>query len=89
MAVVYKGIEIDCGYRIDVLADERVIVELKAVEKLLSIHEAQLLAYLKLSHLSLGLLINFNVLVLKDGIRRLANNLEDSSALSASSAVKI
>jgi GxxExxY protein len=86
--VVYKGIKIDCGYRIDVLADDRVIVELKAVEKLLPVHEAQLLTYLKLSHLSLGLLINFNVPVLKDGIRRLVNNLEDSSALSASSAVK-
>jgi GxxExxY protein len=83
MAVMYKGIEIDCGYRIDVLADDRVIVELKAVDKLLPIHEAQLLTYLKLSNLSLGLLINFNVQVLKNGIRRLANNLEDSSAPSA------
>ena len=86
MCVFYKGVEIDCGYRIDVLADERVVVELKAVEKILPLHEAQLLTYLKLSRLSLGLLINFNVSMLKDGIRRLVNNLPDSSVLSASSA---
>lgn len=88
MPIFYKGVEIDCGYRIDVLADERVVVELKAVERILPIHEAQLLTYLKLSGLSLGLLINFNVTVLKDGIRRLANNLPDSSVSSATSAVQ-
>jgi GxxExxY protein len=88
MPVIYKGSPIDCGYRIDILADERVVVELKSVEKLLPIHEAQVLTYLKLSKLQLGLLINFNVLVLKDGIRRLANQLPDFSASSALSAVQ-
>ncbi|HZP60160.1 MAG TPA: GxxExxY protein [Opitutaceae bacterium] len=88
MPVVYKDTEIDCGYRIDVLAEGQIVIELKAVEKLLPLHEAQLLTYLKLSHLPLGLLINFNVPVLKDGIRRLVNHLAEPSALSASSAVK-
>ena len=89
MPVTYKGILIDCGYRLDVLVEERVIVELKAVERILPIHEAQLLTYLKLSRLQLGLLINFNVTLLKDGIQRLANNLSAStSALSADFAVQ-
>jgi len=88
MPIVYKDTEIDCGYRIDVLVEGRIVIELKAVEKLLPIHEAQLLTYLKLSRLPLGLLINFNVPVLKDGIRRLVNHLEEPSAPSVSSAVK-
>jgi GxxExxY protein len=71
MPVVYRGIRIDCGYRLDLVVDEAVIVELKAVESLLPIHSAQLLSYLKLSGLPLGLLINFNVGLLKQGIRRL------------------
>jgi len=65
----YKGIELDCGYRIDVLVGD-VVVEVKSVEKLLPIHDAQLLTYLKLSGRQVGLLINFNVPVLTDGIRR-------------------
>lgn len=90
MPVVYKGFAIDCGYRMDVLAEERIIVELKAVEKILPIHEAQLLTYLKLSGLHLGLLINFNTPVLKDGIRRLVNHLDEpGSANSAPSAVHL
>ncbi len=76
MSVRYKGVDIECGYRIDVLAESRLVVELKAVEKLLPIHDAQLLTYLKLSKLSLGLLMNFNIGIMKDGIRRLAHNLD-------------
>jgi GxxExxY protein len=68
--VEYKGAVLDCGYRIDVLVDEQVILELKSVEKLLAIHEAQLLTYMKLANLSIGLLINFNVRRLVEGIRR-------------------
>ncbi len=71
----YDGVLIDAGYRIDILVDDSVIVELKAVEKILPIHEAQLLSYLKLSNKTLGLLINFNVVHLKDGIKRMANGL--------------
>ncbi|MBF2085398.1 GxxExxY protein [Thermoleptolyngbya sp. C42_A2020_037] len=71
--VFYKGLQLECGYRLDLLVENRVIVELKAVETLLPIHEAQLLTYLKLRQLRLGLLINFNVPTLKDGIKRLLN----------------
>ena len=74
LPVVYRGVELDCGYRIDLLVENKVIVELKAVEKILPIHEAQLLSYLKLSGCKVGLLINFNVKVLKTGIRRLIND---------------
>jgi GxxExxY protein len=64
---------LDCGYRIDFLIEDRVIVELKAVEKLEPIHEAQILSYLKLSNCGVGLLINFNVKLIKYGIRRFLN----------------
>ncbi len=80
LPVVYKGIKLDCGYRIDVLANDLVIIELKTVEKLLPIHEAQLLTYLKLYGRPLGLLMNFNVPVLKDGIKRLVNQFQETSA---------
>lgn len=73
LPVTYKGIHLDCGYRLDILIENIVIVELKTVEHFEPIHEAQLLTYLKLSGLWLGLLINFNVPVLKDGIRRIVN----------------
>ncbi len=73
LPVYYDGINIDLGYRIDLLVEQAVIVELKSVGKLLPIHEAQLLSYLKLSGKRLGLLINFNVFRLKDGIKRIAN----------------
>jgi len=75
LPVVYDGVKIDVGYRIDLLVEDVVIVELKAVEKLLPIHDAQILSYLKLGDYRLGLLINFNVLHLKDGIKRKVNNL--------------
>ena len=70
LPVRYKGLLLDCGYRIDILADDKVILELKAVESLAPIHEAQLMTYLKLSGKRLGLLMNFNVVLMKDGIKR-------------------
>jgi len=71
LPVVYKGIKLDCGYRIDLIVEEKVIVELKTVEKLLPIHQAQLLTYLKLGEFKTGLLLNFSSAVLKDGIKRI------------------
>ena len=73
LPVLYDGIKLDAGYRIDLLVEDLVIVELKAVDTLLPIHDAQLLSYLKLSRKKLGLLINFNVKLLKNGIKRLVN----------------
>ncbi|WP_306540271.1 GxxExxY protein, partial [Dysgonomonas sp.] len=70
LPVEYKGIEIDAGYRIDLLIEETVIVELKSVKELLDIHTAQLLTYMKLSTVEVGFLMNFNVKSLKDGIKR-------------------
>ncbi len=86
MPVSYKGVLIETGYRIDVLAEDRVVVELKAVEKLLPIHSAQLVTYLRLGKYPLGLLINFHVLKLVDGIERVSNNAPNLSASSAPSA---
>ena len=77
LPVRYRGVNVDCGYRRDLLVEGKVIVELKAVERLEAIHKAQLISYLKLSGCKVGLLINFNVKVLKDGIRRLVNELEE------------
>jgi len=68
--VVYKDVKLECGYRIDLLVENRVVVELKSIESLAAIHEAIILTYLRLSRRRLGLLINFNVNVLKDGIKR-------------------
>jgi GxxExxY protein len=70
LPVVYKGIRLDCGYRMDIVVEDTVVLELKCVDAILPIHEAQLITYLKLSGKRVGLLINFNVPVLKDGIRR-------------------
>jgi len=75
LPVVYDGVQIDLGYRLDLLVEDAVIVELKAADRIAPIHEAQLLSYLKLSGRKLGLLINFNVLHLNDGIRRMVNGL--------------
>jgi GxxExxY protein len=77
LPVRYRGIHLDCGYRIDLFVENRVIVELKVVERLEPIHEAQLLSYLKLSGSAVGLLMNFNVTELRRGIRRLVNNLKE------------
>ena len=70
LPVEYKGIQLDCGYRLDMFVENRLIVEIKSVDKLLPIHEAQILTYMKLTKVSFGLLINFNVELLKEGIKR-------------------
>jgi len=75
MPFIYKEIKLDIGYRLDLLIEEKVIVEIKSVESLAPVHYAQLLTYLKLSKLKLGLLINFNTKLLKEGIHRIVNNL--------------
>ena len=75
LPVEYDGILVDAGYRLDLLVEDLVIIELKAVERIAPIHEAQLLTYLKLSRKKVGLLLNFNVVQMKDGIRRMVNNL--------------
>jgi GxxExxY protein len=73
LPIEYKGVKLDCGYRLDIVVADQLIVELKACESLQPVHEAQLLTYLKLTGIKVGLLINFNVPVLKDGIKRLVN----------------
>jgi GxxExxY protein len=87
LPVVYKRVKLDCGYRLDLVVEDAVIVEIKAVEQLLPIHDAQLLSYLRLSGKKVGLLLNFHVRILKQGIRRLVNEFPDS-AFSAYSAVE-
>jgi GxxExxY protein len=73
--LIYRGRQIDVGYRIDLLVEDRVLVELKALTKMLPVHEAQLLSYLRLGGYPVGLLINFHVLLLRDGIRRMVNQM--------------
>jgi GxxExxY protein len=82
LSVEYKGVNLDCGYRADILIEDELIVELKAVEHILSIHEAQLITYMKLAEVPTGLLLNFNVKYLKDGIRRLFPSPSPLSPLS-------
>ncbi len=72
LPVTYKGVLLDCGYRIDVVVEQKLVIEVKAVEKVMPIHEAQLLTYLRLSRMRVGLLINFHSTILKDAIKRLA-----------------
>ena len=79
LPVEYKGIKLNCGYRLDLLVENRVVVEIKAVEKINPIHEAQLLTYLRLGEWEAGLLINFNTLRLKDGIRRKVLNCNEKN----------
>lgn len=86
LPVLYDGVEIEGGYKIDLLVEDSVIVELKVVEHVLEVHKAQLLSYLKLSRKCVGLLINFNVVHLRDGIKRMVNTPK-SSVSSASSVV--
>ena len=86
LPVIYDGVEIEGSYKIDLLVEGQVIVELKVVEQVLEVHKAQLLSYLKLADKQVGLLINFNVVHLRDGIRRMVNNFEPIASL-ASSAV--
>ena len=78
MPVIYREVTLDFGYRLDILVEQAVIVEVKAVDRLSPIHQAQLLPYLRLSGCRVGLLINFNVKVLKDGVRRMVNDFPDS-----------
>ncbi|MFO7956747.1 MAG: GxxExxY protein, partial [Candidatus Brocadiia bacterium] len=80
LPITYGEVRLDCGYRLDLVVDGRVIVEVKAVDKLLSIHEAQLLSYLKLSGLTVGLLLNFNVKMLKNGVQRIVNQFPDGAS---------
>lgn len=75
LPIVYKDVKLDAGYRVDILVEDKVIIEIKSVDALADIHTAQLLTYLKLKDIKLGLLINFNEVLLKNGIKRIANNL--------------
>lgn len=77
LPVVYKGITLDCGYRVDLLVEGIVVVEVKSIDALNPIHDAQLLTYLRLGNWPVELLINFNVAVLKDGLRRKVNKLKE------------
>jgi GxxExxY protein len=73
LPVTYKGVKLDCGYRMDLVVEDLVIVEIKAVERIMPVHEAQLLSYLKMANKPVGLLLNFHVPVLKYGIKRIRN----------------
>jgi GxxExxY protein len=84
LPVIYKGNRLDCGYRIDLVVEQQLIVEVKSVDQLLRIHEAQLLTYLRLSGLQIGLLLNFNAVLLKHGIRRYALSSSARSAVDLS-----
>jgi len=75
LPIIYYGEKINLGYRMDIVVEDQVIVELKSVENVSEVHKAQILSYLKLSKMKLGLLINFNVTMIKNGITRFANNL--------------
>jgi GxxExxY protein len=70
LPIVYKDVRLDCGYRMDIVVQNELIIEIKAVDRILPVHEAQMLTYLRLSRLRAGLLLNFNNVVLKDGLRR-------------------
>jgi len=73
LPIRYKGMLLDCGYRLDIVVEEKIVLELKSVEELTDLHEAQLLSYLRLGGYELGMLMNFNVPVIKDGIKRFVN----------------
>ena len=77
LSVNYKGKKLDCGYRMDIVVEKEVIIELKSCEKIEPIHKAQLLTYLKLSGLNLGLILNFNVPLMRDGIVRIVNEFSE------------
>jgi GxxExxY protein len=78
LPVIYKDVKLDCGYRLDLVVEDEIIIEIKAVEKLLPIHDAQLLSYLRLSNKRVGLLMNFHVSVLKNGLKRIVNEFPDA-----------
>lgn len=77
LPVIYRKVKLECGYRLDLLVEKEVVVEIKAIDALKPIHQAQLLSYLKLTGCRVGLLINFNVKILKDGIVRVVKNFPD------------
>jgi GxxExxY protein len=77
LPVEYKGKQLDCGYRLDVVIEKAIIVELKSCERIEPIHKAQLLTYLRLSGLHIGLLLNFNTIMMRDGIMRVVNELKE------------
>ncbi len=77
LPIIYKGNKLDCGYRLDIVVENAIILELKSCEKIEPIHKAQLLTYLKLSGLKLGLLLNFNVPLMREGITRVVNELDE------------
>ena len=77
LPLIYKGKKLDCGYRLDMVVENAIILEMKSCEKIEPIHKAQLLTYLKLSGLHLGLILNFNMTVMRDGIVRIVNELTD------------
>jgi GxxExxY protein len=77
LPVAFKGVMLNCGYRLDLIVSDAVVVEIKAVETILPVHEAQIVTYLKLGGWNVGLLINFNVPVLKDGIKRIVLSLKE------------
>jgi GxxExxY protein len=80
LPVRYKGVRLDYGYRLDIIVEQCIILEIKSVDRLTSVHQAQMLTYLKMTGLTLGLLINFNIPALKTGIRRIVNNFDDALA---------
>ena len=80
LPVTYREVKLDCGYRLDLVVEDEIIVEVKAVENLLPIHEAQLLSYLRLANKKVGLLLNFHVSVLKSGLKRIVNEFPDARA---------
>lgn len=80
LPVLYKDVKLDCGYRLDIVVENQIILELKTVESLHPVHEAQLLTYLKLTGLTVGPLVNFNVPVLTQGLRRIVNKFDESKA---------
>ena len=77
LSVVYKGVKLDCGYRLDVIVEDAIILELKSCENIEPIHKAQLLTYLKLSGINLGLILNFNTILMRDGIVRIVNEFKE------------
>ena len=79
LPVIYKEVKLDCGYRLDLVLEDAVIVEIKATEQLAPIHDAQLISYLRLADKRVGLLINFHVQLLKTGVKRIVNNFPDSA----------
>jgi GxxExxY protein len=84
LPVAYKGVKLDCGYKMDLVIEDAIIVELKSVEQLLPVHSAQLLTYLRLSGKHVGLLLNFNEAVLRRGLKRMVNDYEEPRRLCVS-----